>query len=208
MSLHLWLVYLSVISLLIITPGPIALLCMSHGAQHGKRKSLATVTGGMLAAISLMLLSGLGLGAIIAASDQAFWLLKIAGAAYLIYLGVQAWRSPFELPNPQNQQTTHNVSSWRLLRSGYLVGIGNPKDLLFFGALFPQFINAAQPLMPQLAILALTWLMIDFSLMFAYAVLGNRLLAALQRLGLTKIFNRVTGSAFIVAGGALVAAQR
>ncbi|MFT0213125.1 LysE family transporter [Pseudomonas sp. F1_0610] len=208
MSISLWLLYLSVITVLIITPGPIAVLCMSHGAQYGKRKSLATVTGGMFAALTLMLASGLGLGAIIMASETAFWALKLCGAAYLIYLGIQTWRAPLVIKAQPVEQNTSNKSAYRLLRSGYLVGIGNPKDLLFFGALFPQFIVAEQPLFEQLAILAITWLVIDFSLMFAYAVLGNHLISALQRLGLTRIFNRITGGAFMVAGGALIVAQR
>lgn len=208
MSISVWLLYLSVITVLIITPGPIAVLCMSHGAQYGKRKSLATVTGGMFAALTLMLASGLGLGAIIMASETAFLALKLCGAAYLIYLGIQTWRSPLVIEAQSTEQTANSKSAWHLLRSGYLVGIGNPKDLLFFGALFPQFIVAEQALFGQLLLLAVTWLIVDFSLMFSYAVLGNRLINALHRLGLTRAFNRITGGAFMAAGGALIIAQR
>ncbi len=90
MELTVWLAYVSVIIALITFPGPVALLCMDHGLRNGRRRSFATVVGGAAASLVLMALSSLGLGAALAASETGFLVLKIIGALYLIYLGIQA----------------------------------------------------------------------------------------------------------------------
>ena len=96
MTLQLWLAYTGVIAALIAIPGPSALISMTHGLRYGRRQALATVTGGVVAAMMLMTASALGLGAILAASTTAFTLLKVVGAAYLIWLGIAAWRDNSE----------------------------------------------------------------------------------------------------------------
>jgi len=93
MSLHTWLLYVSLTAAVIVSPGPMALLCVSHGVRHGVRPTATTILGGMTASMILMLLSALGLGAVIAASDTLFQTIKWAGAAYLLYLGISTWRS-------------------------------------------------------------------------------------------------------------------
>ncbi len=114
--------------------------------------TLGTVLGGITASMTLMLLSALGLGAVIAASDTLFHAIKWAGAAYLVYLGISTWRSrpqgrPHAPPAAQSAEvavpaTSLPSATWgQLYRKGFMVGIGNPKDLLFFSALFPQFMN-------------------------------------------------------------------
>ena len=93
MSLNLWLLYVSLAAAVIASPGPSALLCVSHAVSHGARKTIATIVGGITASMTLMALSALGLGAVIAASDTWFQAIKWAGAAYLVYLGISAWRT-------------------------------------------------------------------------------------------------------------------
>ena len=212
MTLDQWLLYLSVVVAIIITPGPSALLCMTHGALHGSMRTSATVLGGMLASLSLMALSAVGLGAAIAASNTLFQVIKFAGALYLVCLGIAIWRSSppaLEGVGPStNQHEFVPPALPKLFRGGFVVGIGNPKDLLFFGALFPQFLDASAPLLPQLILLALTWLVVDGLAMFAYAAFGAKLIHGLSHVGGGKLFNRVTGSAFIAAGGTLATAQR
>ena len=213
MSLQHWLLYVSVVLAVIVTPGPSAALCLTHGARHGVWRATATVLGGMVASLTLMSLSALGLGAAIAASTTLFLAIKFAGAAYLIWLGVAMWRAPVddtaparpkEAPTPAVVQVTWG----RLWRQGFLVGIGNPKDLLFFGALFPQFLDPTKPMAPQFALLAATWLAVDGLAMTGYAALGTRIGPALRRSGAGRLFNRLTGGAFIAAGGALAVANR
>lgn len=213
MSLHQWLIYVSVLLVVIATPGPSAILCMTHGVAHGTRKASATVLGGMSASLILMMLSALGLGAVIAASDVLFHGIRLFGAAYLIYLGVSTWRAA--PPDFSRLGEARDASSpiepgmrVALFRKGFMVGIGNPKDLLFFGSLFPQFIDAKAPIAPQLTVLALTWLVVDGSVMLAYAKSGSAIARRLKSSRMAKAFNRITGGAFVAAGGALAVANR
>ncbi|WP_455556088.1 LysE family translocator [Comamonas sp.] len=230
MSWNLWLLYVSLAAAVIASPGPSALLCVTHAVSHGARKTLATIVGGITASMTLMVLSALGLGAVIAASDTLFHVIKWAGAAYLIYLGIATWRS-----RPQPEETGQvivessttaatpvapaalvapvqgmpSATTWgQLFRKGYMVGIGNPKDLLFFSALFPQFMNPAEPIVGQLLILGVSWMVLDGSIMFAYALCGAKVIARLGRGGVGRWFQRVTGGAFIAAGGVLAASGR
>lgn len=229
MSLHTWLLFVSLAGAVIASPGPSALLCVTHAARYGVRPALGTIVGGMTASMTLMGLSALGLGAVIAASDTLFHIIKWAGAAYLLYLGVTTWRSQSDgehAPAPEavtsapatqaaaTEDTTPptGLSGWRtwgpLYRKGLIVGIGNPKDLLFFSALFPQFMDASAPIAGQLGVLALTWLVLDGSIMLAYVLCGAKLLTRLQQGGAGRWFQRVTGGAFIAAGGVLAASNR
>jgi threonine/homoserine/homoserine lactone efflux protein len=225
MSLHTWLLFVSLAGAVIAAPGPSALLCVTHAARHGVRPALATIVGGMTASMTLMGLSALGLGAVIAASDTLFHIIKWAGAAYLLYLGIATWRSQGSgaaddaavqtaanaSPGAQDHQQADR-SMWRtwrpLYRKGLIVGIGNPKDLLFFSALFPQFMDASLPIAGQLGVLALTWLVLDGVIMLGYVLCGATLLARLQQGSAGRWFQRVTGGAFIAAGGVLAASHR
>ncbi len=210
MDFGIWLVYLGVVGALIAFPGPSALLCMSHGMKYGRAKSTATVLGGAFAALILMSLSALGLGAILAASETAFLAIKLVGAAYLIYLGVCAWRDTSgPLETQKSTVATHaKVSIIHLFQKGFMVGISNPKDLLFFAALFPNFIDVSQPQSSQFLILGITWFILDCSLMFLYACVGKQISPWFANARNMKIFNRTTGSMFIAAGGALAASSK
>lgn len=212
MSLHHWLLYVSVVLAVIVTPGPSAALCLTHGATQGVWRATATVLGGMVASLTLMTLSALGLGAAIAASTTLFLAIKFAGAAYLIWLGIAMWRAPAPAAGGDVDAEAAGPAASRgtvagLWRQGFLVGIGNPKDLLFFGALFPQFLDTTRPMAPQFALLAATWLVVDGLAMTGYAALGTRIGPALRRSGAGRLFNRLTGGAFIAAGGALAVAN-
>ncbi|MFE8115890.1 LysE family translocator [Brenneria goodwinii] len=208
MSFSLWLAYTGIISALIAIPGPSALLCMSHGLRYGHTRATATVLGGAIAALTLMACSALGLGAILAASTTAFIALKIVGAIYLIWLGITSWRSSAMNQTEPGAQDAPSTGWLSLFRKGYLVGISNPKDLLFFAALFPHFIDTAAPHLLQFVILAVTWLVIDCSMMFIYACTGRRLSALFANPRRIKLFNRSTGGIFILAGTTLAASTK
>lgn len=211
MSLQHWLIYLSLVVVVIATPGPSAVLCMTHGASQGRYRTVATVFGGMLASMILMFLSAMGLGAVIAASDTLFQLIKFVGALYLVFLGISIWRSASPgAPIDSNGEGGRTIASSlpTLFRQGFVVGIANPKDLLFFGALFPQFLETSSPMVPQLVTLAATWLVVDGATMFCYATLGSKIKPTLNRLGVGTVFNRITGGAFIAAGGILAATNK
>lgn len=223
MTWNLWFLYVSLVAVLIASPGPSALLCVTHAVSHGARWTLATILGGITASMTLMLLSALGLGAVIAASDTLFHAIKWAGAAYLVYLGISTWRSrspeqevvttgdgtqPIESRASPLPSAAPATTLGQLYRKGLMVGIGNPKDLLFFSALFPQFMNPAEPIAGQLLILGASWVVLDGTIMFAYALFGSQLIARLGQGGMGRWFQRVTGGAFIAAGGVLAASSR
>ncbi|TNC81188.1 MAG: amino acid transporter [Oleiphilus sp.] len=202
-----WLIYVSVIGVLILSPGPSALLCLSDGLNYGRLHATPTVLGGATAALCLMLVSIVGLGAVLVASDQLFYGLKLAGAGYLCWLGSRALlvhkhtgvvdqmdSSPLEI---QNQlEAPWFARFWK----GFLVGISNPKDLLFFIALFPGFIEPMRPLGEQYIALALTWFLIDCGAMLMYAGLGANLAPWMSRASNMVKLQKGLGVAFIGLG--------
>lgn len=210
MSAQPFALYLTVIVAVIVPPGPTALLCMAQGARHGAWHSGATVAGGICAALCLMLVSALGLGAAIAASPKVFQALQWAGAAYLVYLGVVAfralpldWRHASATGEPVGRPATSPLPQKPLRHhfgTGFAVGVSNPKDLLFFGALFPQFLDASRAVLPQLGVLALGWVLVEGLVMGAYAAFGARIMPTMAHWGGGRAFNHVTGAAFVALG--------
>ncbi|ABM01834.1 LysE family translocator [Shewanella amazonensis] len=197
MSLDTFLLYLAAILLIAISPGPMAMLSMSHGMHFGKRRSLATALGSVLAALCLMLASAAGLGALLAATEYGFVLLKWCGAAYLLYLGMRLLLtkpqpSDFKLESPKGKGRRRD-----LFQQAFLVGISNPKDLLFFAALFPQFIDVSAPQGAQLAILASSWAIVDFSFVMIYASLASLLAPKLSASNRLHWFDRTSGGVFV-----------
>ena len=212
MALQTWSLFLVLVFTVIVMPGPAAALCLSHGVAYGRFKTLATISGLLLSSVALIALSTAGLGAILSASETLFTIVKFAGAAYLIYLGIKMWRtrpSTSVETQPSDGPSNHKGTNvLTLLRTGFLVGISNPKDLLFFGALFPQFIATTSPIVNQVALLTLTWCAVAFLVMATYAAIGARMATKINELNAKGFFNRVTGSIFIAAGGALAWAKR
>jgi len=209
MELNTWLAFMGVIILLIASPGPSAILCVSHGVRFGRQKSVATVLGGAIAALMLMALSAIGLGAILAASNIAFTLVKVLGAGYLIYLGISTFfdkSSPVQTENNSSNDVTTSVFS--LFKKGFVIGISNPKDLLFFAALFPNFINLATPQTIQFVTLGLSWFVIDCLIMFIYASLGSKITPLFTKQSITTLFNRCVGSFFMAIGGSILASSK
>ncbi|GAB7258756.1 LysE family translocator [Dickeya ananatis] len=208
MTLHLWLVYLGVITVLIAVPGPSALLSMTHGLRYGQRRALATILGGATGSLLLMTASALGLGAVLAASATAFLVLKVVGALYLIWLGISAWRTQENTLTPSSEVEESAPGALGLYRRGFMVGVSNPKDILFFAALFPNFVDTGAPQAMQFALLALTWAVLDCSIMFTYACMGSRVSTLFAHPRRLRLFNRATGTLFIFAGSALVASTK
>ena len=205
MELSVWFLYISVIGILIFSPGPSALLCISDGLKFGNKKAIATILGGAIAALVLMTISAVGLGAILVASETLFLVVKIVGAFYLIYLGYSSWKEgsiKIDVEEVDKNKSARG-SSYALFRKGFMVGISNPKDLLFFIALFPSFMNAELPQLEQYIVLACTWFFIDCTSMFMYAALGSNISPWLSKAGNMKRVNRVVGGVFIGLGSAL-----
>lgn len=204
MQTETWLLYLFAIVLIGISPGPIAMLSMSHGIHFGKKRSIATGLGSVSAALVLMAASAAGLGAIISASEYGFSLLKWCGAAYLVFLGIKLLLTKQQGQKLEVTKTEGKGTAKQLYKQAFLAGISNPKDLLFFAALFPQFIDLTAPQMPQLTILALTWALVDFSFVMLYASMANVLAPSLKASNKLHWFDRTSGGVFLTLAAILV----
>lgn len=199
MALHTWLLFVTAVTGLALTPGPNGLLALSHGALYGHRKTLFTVSGGVLGFTLLMALSMLGIGTLLQASEQALIILKWLGGAYLIWLGIQLWRAPpLHLAMAEKAGDSRG---FKLFRQGLLSALSNPKVILFFGAFLPQFLNPEADIWPQFVIMALTFAMVEGGVEYLLARMAHRVRPWLQRSG--KGFNRCCGGLFALMGAAL-----
>jgi len=201
MALHTWLIYLLAVVGLSLTPGPNALLVLTHGALHGHRRTLFTVAGGAVGFVGLIALSMLGIGALLQTASGALTVLKVVGGAYLVWLGIQLWRAPPLKLDPATAGEALDHRGRVLFRQGLFSAVSNPKVLLFYGAFLPQFIDPARDLLLQFAILAGTFAGIEAVVEVLLARLAHRVRPWLQRTGRT--FNRVCGGLFAAMGAAL-----
>ncbi len=203
MTLSTYLLYVAAVALLILSPGPTMLMCMTNALNHGPRRAMTSVAGAVTAVLGVMLLSAMGLGALLAASETAFTVVKVAGAAYLIWLGIKTFRSTAAL-----HLGTDAAPGRSLYLQGLLVGASNPKAVLFFAAFFPQFLNPAAPMAPQFAVLALTFVAFEFTVLTLCALGVSRLVPLLKSSGPVKWINRICGGLFTVMGGLLLLTRR
>lgn len=203
MSLHLWWIYVTAVFLISATSGPNMLHVMTQSIAYGPRKALVTMAGLMSAVLLCLIASALGLGALLKASPRLFDVLRYAGVAYLLWLGVKAWRAPVggaDAPRPTR-------SDHALYATGLLTGLSNPKLIIFAAALFPQFIVLDCPFWTQLAILIASFVVIESFWYGVYALGGGRLARWLAPANRQRLFNRGTGVLFIGFGGALLGAR-
>lgn len=206
MPLHTWLLYIVTVSVVIMTPGPGMLLVMNHALRYGTRPALATIAGNACGVLCLMLVTAAGLGALLAASATAFVVLKLAGAAYLVYLGIRVWRAPATPFQVEAGVTVRPLTT--LFRDGLLMALSNPKILLFFAALFPQFIDPHASQALQLGILASTHLSIELICSSLYLLGSRKLAPLLAEARRVRLFNRTTGGMFVGFGCLLGLSQR
>lgn len=199
MTLNTWLIYLLACIGLSLSPGPNGLLALTHGAMYGQRRTLFTIAGGVLGFSAIIALSLLGIGALIQSSTHWLAVLKWAGGAYLVWLGLQVWRSPpVTITAPTQVQA---VRGWKLFRQGALSASTNPKALLFFTAFLPQFMNAEHSLWLQFAILAGTFAATELLTEFLLASAAQRITPWLARAG--RRFNRACGGLLMAIGALL-----
>jgi threonine/homoserine/homoserine lactone efflux protein len=136
---------------IIVIPGPSVLFTVGRALSYGRREALLSVLGNSIGAAVIAAAVAIGLGAVVAASAAVLTAVKLAGAAYLVYLGVQAFRERRSLVEALRSQP-EPARSKRVLRQGFMVGITNPKTIVFFAAVLPQFADAAAPIGPQVLV--------------------------------------------------------
>jgi threonine/homoserine/homoserine lactone efflux protein len=205
MSLHVWWLYVTAVFLISATPGPNMLHVMTQSIHHGPRRSIATMAGLMSAILLCLIASALGLGALLKTSPRLFDGLRYAGVAYLLWLGIKAWRAPIGEAGEVGAPRARSLRA--LYGTGLLTGLSNPKLIIFAAALFPQFIDTDRPFAVQLAILVVSFVAIEFGWQCVYALGGMKLARWLAPANRQRLFNRGTGLMFIGFGGALLGAR-
>lgn len=200
MELHTWLVYLLAATGLSLSPGPNGLLALTHGALHGRRKAMYTIFGGALGFVLVIALSMFGIGALLKASLAWLVVMKWLGGAYLVWLGVQVWRSPPIGVDLGSVQAPARAGG-SMFRQGALSAMTNPKGLLFFAAFLPQFIDPTRSLAVQFVIMAGTFALIEIATELFIAHMAQSITPWLRRVG--RRFNQVCGGVFMVVGAAL-----
>lgn len=171
MELTIWSFYVGTIFVMMSTPGPSHLLILSTSLNNGFSRSLATGIGDLSANIIQILLAGFGLAALLATSRFGFLVIKWAGVAYLIWMGVRAILASFRQKSINGGGERATLK--RLWLNGFLTSASNPKAVVFFAALFPQFIDSARPLGMQIFLLGITYLIIDGVFLTGYAFGGS-----------------------------------
>lgn len=199
MELHVWLIYLAAAIGLSLSPGPNGLLALTHGALHGRRKALYTICGGAVGFTLLIALSMFGIGALLQASLTWLTVLKWVGGAYLVWLGIQVWRSPPVSADIATHASTRSGLS--MFRQGALCAVTNPKGLLFFAAFLPQFIDPTRSLFVQFLVMAGTFAATEILTEVVLASVAHRINPWLRRVG--KRFNQTCGGIFVAIGVAL-----
>ncbi len=203
MDWALYAAFAAATAILILIPGPIVALIVSNAVAYGTRFGLLTILGSGLAMVLHMIVITFGMSAALGALGHWFELLRWAGVAYLVYLGIQALRAPaIDLTKIRPQPK----SARNIVFRGFLVALSNPKTLAFYGAFFPQFISPDLALAPQLAVLCVTFVVIGVAIDSLWALLAGRLRRLLAMHG--KWRNRITGGLLIGAGAGLAMVRK
>lgn len=194
MTLDAWLAFLLATMVMLAIPGPTILLVIGQSLGAGRRHALPLVAGVALGDLTAMTLSLAGLGALLAASATAFTLLKWAGAAYLVYLGVRLWRASV------SAQAAPPLRAQAAFQQAYVVTALNPKGIAFFVAFVPQFISASAPFLAQAVVLIASFVTLAALNALLYALLAGQLSSLVRRPAVRRGFNRAGGGVLVGAG--------
>lgn len=208
MQIEIWLIFFTTIIIVIAIPGPLSLLMVNSTLKLGVRASAPVIFGGSFASSILLIVSASGLGAIIVSSELLFNIIRYAGAVYLLYLGVKLiWPSATEQKasahnNAANTRPERNTS---LFQQAFVLGISNPKDILFFIALLPQFVDPHTGLLQQLAVIVGSWFVADCLCKLTYGLAAKSVSGVFTKSENQRRLDLVSAGLFIaVAIGAIV----
>ena len=195
MTTELWLAYVTTVLILMSTPGPSHLLMLSNSLGNGFRRSLATAAGDLSANFVQMTVASLGVATFIYSSQAFFVVIKWAGVSYLIYMGVTLFRKRFD-PSVavSNQVRSRRSLYWQ----GFVTSAANPKAVIFFAALFPQFLNPAGATFEQFAVLGATYIVIDGCFLMIYGGFAGWIQSRFQH-HVGRHMNRISGALLVVA---------
>ena len=197
MTMETYYAYLLVVAVFFLSPpGPSQLLMVSNSMSWGVWKASPTIAGDLSANALQMTAAAFGLAALIAQSGTALTVIKWAGVAYLIWMGIQKFRAaPAQLGDPSNVVSPSPAS---FFRQGFFTSAANPKAVFFFAALFPQFIDPLQPIWLQLFVLGTTYIIIDGVILVIYGAIASKSASKLNALS-GQLVNRLSGGMMIGA---------
>jgi threonine/homoserine/homoserine lactone efflux protein len=201
MTIELYAAFVAATTILMLIPGPNVAVIAANSLARGSRWGLVTAAGTCAAMVPQLAFTVLGMSAALDLAGRWFGLLRWAGALYLIWLGIRAWRAPAG----EAAAAASAASARTVFVNGFLVSLTNPKTLLFYAAFFPQFVGRDHPAR-QLWLLAATFLTLAALIDSGWALLAARLRFALARH--RRLSARLTGGALILAGAGLAAARR
>ncbi|WP_440979240.1 LysE family translocator [Sphingomonas pseudosanguinis] len=204
MALHTWWLFVGAVFLLSGTPGPNMLHILTRSVDMGLKRSVAAMAGCLFAVVLVLAASAAGLTTLLLALPGAFEVIRYAGVAYLLYLGIKAWRADIAPLDVSEAVLPRSLSRTALFRGGFLIGISNPKLILFAVAFLPQFINPTRAQVPQFATLVATFAVIEAFWYGVYALGGRSLSRYLAKPAVKRAFNRMTGAIFVGFGLALL----
>jgi threonine/homoserine/homoserine lactone efflux protein len=191
----------------IATPGPTVLLALTNGSRFGVRRAAFGMAGAVISDFVLIGAVALGLGALLAASEFWFTVVKWVGVCYLAFLGIMMLRSKGTLDVELKPSGPERGSPRAVFLKSFLVAVTNPKGYLFFSAFLPQFVDPASPQLPQYAILGVVFAGIDLVVMLNYALLGSQAVRMLRRTGALWL-DRICGGALLALAGSLALYRR
>jgi homoserine/homoserine lactone efflux protein len=210
MTLETWLAFFVASWIISLSPGAGAISCMAAGLRHGYVRALWNIVGLQLGIVFVLAIVAAGLGAVLAASAVAFAAIKWAGAAYLVWLGIQQWRAPAFAIDAETRAAENALAGTprQLVLRGFLVNATNPKGIVFMLAVLPQFIDPARPQLVQYAIAAGTLFFTDLVVMSGYTAFAAKVLRALREPHHVRWMNRTIGAMFVAAGAVLATFKR
>jgi len=214
MDFATWLPFFVTTLVVSLSPGPGAIAAMGAGLNHGFRRGQAVAFGLAVGVWTQLLVVVVGLGALLATSETAFTVVKWLGAAYLVWMGIQQWRSPASPITAQDATSTdadaQAPGSHRkaLFLRGWTVNALNPKGTVFLLAVLPQFVDMHQPLLAQYLTIGITFGLIECTVMTGYVALAARVLGLLRTPRQMSWLNRTFGRLFVVAGVVLAGFKR
>ena len=206
MPIELWLAYVATCAVVLAIPGPTILLVLSYAITHGRTATIPVVAGVALGDSLAISLSLIGLGTLLAASAFWFTLIKWMGGLYLIYLGVKLVRGSGKIARVESDP--EKKSSFKLFSSAFVVTALNPKSIVFFIALLPQFISASHPVTQQLWILGVTFVTLAIVGATSYALFATSIRHFLASGSAQKIYGLAGGGLLCAAGVWALSAKR
>ncbi len=209
MTLQSWLIYLSLVFVATFTPGPAIFFIITKSTLYGWKKASFSALGNITGLFCLGIIAVTGLGAILKTSEVVFNLVKFAGAAYLIYLGLVQFFNKTDSANmAQEPLTSNQFSPGKTFFQAWGVAVSNPKAIIFLTALFPQFLDVNRSLAPQFFVLVSVLMISSFFFLMFYAIVAHNIKEWLIKPSKINLFKKLSGSVFVSFGLLLATASK